>query len=226
MPWVATDYHDRSIDEILARGSGNCDDHARVLQSILESRGIRTRWVQEINIQPPSPWRQANAERRISERGLSASVFGRQHNDHRWLEVWDDAQSQWFPADSALGIVGTDAWMRARLGFGDRPKPVEQMLVPFFVAASASSSELEDRSQFYLVDAFDAAYGNRLHTLAAWQAWKASVLTLEQAGLRAFRAEENLHDHDSQMTQLLAIYMPLREQAVAAGIDSSPAGHQ
>ena len=42
----------------------------------------------------------------VTQRGMSYSVFGLQHNDHVWLEVWDDATKSWFPADAAYGVVG------------------------------------------------------------------------------------------------------------------------
>ena len=61
MPWVATDYRTRSVDEILARGVGNCADHAGVLMSLLKEGGFEVRWVQEINLQVPSERRQASA---------------------------------------------------------------------------------------------------------------------------------------------------------------------
>jgi hypothetical protein len=215
MPWVATDHRQRTVEEILARGAGNCADHARVLQSLLEERGIRTRWVQEINIQPPSRSRQSSAERMVAEQGPRASVFGRRHNDHRWLEVWDDDAKAWFPADSSIGISGWDSWVCARLGFGARPAPVAEMLFPVVIVAGDPA---EDRGQAYLVEAFDRAYGGRLSRLPIWPSWVAELEFMAPLGLGAFRGKVNLHQHDPKMTRLQEIYAQLGAEALATGL--------
>ncbi len=219
MPWVSTDYRERTVDQILERGAGNCADHARVLQSLLESKGIRTRWVSEINIQPPDPGRQERAERLVKARGLGASVFGRQHNDHRWLEVWSAEAGEWFPADSAIGVVGVDGWTRARVGFRPRPAAIEEMIVPFVVVARSPGEPAEDRTRAYLVAGFDQAYGGRLRALPTWQAWTEEVVALSAHGQAAMRGEANLHEHDGEMTKLLETYRRLKADAAAAAID-------
>ena len=97
--------------------------------------------VREINIQPASESREANAERKIAAGGPRFSVFGARHNDHTWLEVFDPDSGRWFPADPAVGVVGLDRWIRARLALEQRTKPavpavvpiVEAMLEPFAV---------------------------------------------------------------------------------------------
>ena len=215
MPWVATDYHQRTVDQILARGAGNCADHARVLQSLLEENGIRTRWVKEINLQPPSRSRLESARRLVEKRGVTASVFGLQHNDHRWLEVWNQEEQDWFPADSALGITGRHAWVEARLGFGPRPEPAKDMLLPFVVVAAMPGQASADRSRAYLVEAFDAAYQGRLGHLPSWPAWAEQVLAMAKLGLAAFRGETNLHGHDAEMTRLGETYARLKAEALA-----------
>ncbi len=214
MPWVPTDYRERTAEEILERGAGNCAEHARVLQSLLEERGFRTRWVREINFQAPSASRQASAERLVASRGRGASVFGLQHNDHRWLEVWEPAGETWFPVDSALGIWGLSDWTRARVGFSPRPPPAKEMLVPFVVAAEAGDT-LEDRSRLYLVDAFDQAYGGKLSALPSWVAWREQVKAMAPLGLGAFRGEVNLHAHAEEMARLLETYRALAREAQA-----------
>jgi len=48
------------------------------------------------------------------------SVFGRQHNDHRWVEIWDERTDSWVPADPSMGVIGNEAWLKARVWFGER----------------------------------------------------------------------------------------------------------
>jgi transglutaminase-like putative cysteine protease len=52
LKWSYTDYVRRSPPEILARRQGNCADLASVLHMMLDSMGIRSRWIREINVQP------------------------------------------------------------------------------------------------------------------------------------------------------------------------------
>ena len=110
LQWVATDYEERTPEQILARGAGNCAELASVLERLLQPTGISYRWVAEINLQPVSAERQADAVALIRQRGVGASVFGLRHNDHRWLEIRDDRSQEWVPADPATGLVGTSAW--------------------------------------------------------------------------------------------------------------------
>jgi transglutaminase-like putative cysteine protease len=171
--WSATDYQKRTPEQIVARRSGNCAELAPVLRMLLDSMHVRSRWVREINVQPEqTPRRQKTAEEKVAEGGNSMSVFGLQHNDHAWLEVWDDAANAWFPADPAFGVVGLDEWLPARLAMDSRPKPrvaavepiAADMLVPFVVVAADSrrGPYVEDRTTYYLIDGFNKLYGGRL----------------------------------------------------------------
>jgi hypothetical protein len=218
MPFVATDYRNRTVEEILQRGAGNCADHARVLRSLLESRGLQVRWVQEINLQAPSDRRQANATALVQSRGRQGSVFGRRHNDHRWLEVWDPGAQAWFPADSSIGVSGTEAWIRQRLGFSERPGAVAEMIAPVFVEALGQGQERVPRSSAYLIEGFDRAYGNRLGGLPAWAAWTASVRALEPLASGAFRSEVDLHAHARAFDDLAAAYGRLAVEARVLGL--------
>ncbi|WP_341848584.1 transglutaminase family protein [Geothrix mesophila] len=211
MPWVATDYRTRTVDEILARGSGNCADHARVLQSLLKAGGFESRWVQEINLQAPSERRQASARAKVAEGGKGFSVFGYRHNDHRWLEVRDPATGTWFPADSALGVVGGEAWAAARLGFGPRPAAVADMIAPVFVEAVQPGRPPEPRSGAYLLQAFGDMEGGRIRSLPAWPAWEKAVRALEPHASAAFRGTEDLHAQADLLTALAEAYAALRE---------------
>jgi hypothetical protein len=213
MPFVATDYRTRTVEEILQRGAGNCADHARVLRSLLESRGIQVRWVQEINLQAPSERRQANAAAMVQQRGAQASVFGRSHNDHRWLEVWDPQTEAWFPADSSIGVSGAEAWIRQRLGFAERPAAVADMIAPVFVEALAADKARVPRSSAYLIEGFNRTYGGRLAGLPAWPAWVAAVKALEPLASGAFRSEVDLHGQGRRFEDLAKAYARLAAEA-------------
>nr|WP_275976249.1 transglutaminase domain-containing protein [Geothrix oryzisoli] len=215
MPWVATDYRTRSVDEILARGSGNCADHAKVLLDLLKAGGFEARWVREINLQAPSERRQASARAKVAEGGKGFSVFGYQHNDHRWLEVRDPASGAWFPADSSLGVVGGGAWAAARLGFGTRPAAVADMIAPVFVEAVQPGRPPEPRSEAYLLQAFGAMGGGRIRTLPAWPAWEQAVRALEPHASSAFQGTEDLHAQAGTLAALADAYAALRAQAQA-----------
>jgi len=108
--WSATDYQKRTPEQIVARRSGNCAELASVLRMLLDSLHVRSRWVRAINVQPEqTPRRQKTAEEKVAESGNTMSVFGLQHNDHAWLEVWEDAAKAWVVAgDSRRGPFADD----------------------------------------------------------------------------------------------------------------------
>ena len=224
--WSATDYVRRTPVEIIARRAGNCAELASVLHVFLDTLGIRSRWIREINVQPkPTERRQQTAARMVSERGTAYSVFGLQHNDHVWLEVWDDSLRGWFPADPAYGVVGLAEWLPARLAVNDRPKPrvpavvpiAADMLVPFVVVAGEKrgGSFADDRTRFYLVDGFNALYRGQLSSLPAWSQWVAAVNSLAPRARAAFNGSENLHTHTNDIARLKATYDTLTQQAAA-----------
>jgi hypothetical protein len=200
------------MEEILARGQGNCADHAKVLQACLEAGGLRVRWVQEINLQVPSEARRATARAKVRASGPRYSVFGYRHNDHRWLEVWDPERQAWFPADSSVGVTGLSAWVQARLGFGARPEAIADLIAPVFVEALSGPGQRERRTEAYLLDAFGAAEGGRIRRLPGWPAWVEAVRALEAPAARAFRGEEDLHPLESRFEALAEAYGRLRVQ--------------
>lgn len=227
--WSATDYQQRSPREIIARRAGNCADLASVLRIMLDSLGVQSRWVHEINIQPQTtPRRQKTADSLVTARGLSYSVFGLQHNDHVWLEVFDDAANTWFPADAAYGVVGNEAWAAARLSLERRPPPrvsavvpiAADMVVPFVVASGLRRSGPYDvdRSRYYLVDAFNALYGGRASSLPSWKAWVQAIDTLSVHARAAFAGQENLHARTADIAALAATYARLQREAAKQGL--------
>jgi hypothetical protein len=229
LKWSYTDYVRRSPLEILARRQGNCADLASLLHVMLDSLGIRSRWVREINVQPgKTPARQETAEAKVREAGNSMSVFGLQHNDHVWLEVWDEARRRWFPADPAYGVVGLEQWLPARLALTDRPLPrlkavvpiAADMRAPFVVAAQEKRGRQldEDRTAFYLIDEFNRLYHGKLETLPAWKDWVAAVTELSPHARGAFEGKENLHQQTDRIARLKLVYDSLTSQAMARKI--------
>lgn len=229
LTWSATDYVQRSPKEILARRQGNCAALASVLHIMLDSLGIRSRWIREINVQPgQTPARQKTAADMVAQRGNALSVFGLQHNDHVWLEVWDDSKNSWFPADPAYGVVGLDQWLPARLALTDRPLPrvpavvpiAADMRAPFVVLAQEKRSYVfdEDRTAFYLVGEFDRLYNGKLADLPAWKDWVAAVREVSPHARLAFEGKENLHQQTDGIARLKLAYDSLTAQASARKI--------
>lgn len=224
--WSYTDYERRTPAQIIARRAGNCAELASVLHLLLDTLGVRTRWIREINVQPQqTPRRQRTADSLVTARGLSFSVFGLQHNDHVWLEVWDDSSSAWFPADPAYGVVGLRDWSAARLAMERRPKPrvaavepiAADMVVPFVVVAGdrRSGPYNDDRTAFYLIDGFNALYGSHLASLPAWPQWVSAVKYLSPHARAAFDGRENLHALTTDIGRLKATYDTLTSEAIA-----------
>ena len=227
--WSATDYQRRTPMEVVARRAGNCAELASVLHLFLDSIGVRTRWIREINVQPePTPRRQQTAEAMVAQRGNQYSVFGLQHNDHVWLEVWDDSSGAWFPADPAYGVAGLADWSAARLAMDNRPKPrvkavepiAADMLVPFVVLASdrKGSGPFQNRTTFYLVDGFRRLYGDRIRELPSWPSWVTALRMLAPHAEAAFKGDENLHAYTRDIARLKAVYDSLTSEAAERGL--------
>jgi len=80
--WKATDYQRRTVQEIIERKGGNCNELAMVALSAMKELNIKLRRVREINIHKNTPERGDGARAKVKENGNSYSVFGRRHNDH------------------------------------------------------------------------------------------------------------------------------------------------
>ena len=208
--FVYTDYKQRTVEELIQRRARNCAEQARVLQAFLKAADVPARWVAEINIQPKNEQRRTDAESMIAEQGVRASVFGYMHNDHRWLEVYDDDTGTWIPADPSLGIFGTDTWVKVRIGFNERPEAIENMIVPFVVIVRKDNNIVEDRSYYYLIEGFSAYYGKKLEKSPLWQEWIFLIGKLSAYGSSAFTGEVNLHKYTYLMERLLKVYSGLK----------------
>jgi len=138
-----------------------------VVSAILQELGIKNRRVSEINIQTESERRQESAAQRIKEAGLRMSVFGYRHNDHVWIEYFDEENQEWEPADPTLNLLGLEQWIKARVGFEDRITheiiSSRDMLVPVAVFALRPDGSIsENLSARYLLSSFNQVYKNVL----------------------------------------------------------------
>jgi len=228
LEWVGTDYQARTPEQILARGAGNCADLSAVLERLMRPAAIPYRWVAEINLQPASDQRAADAAALVKEKGPGMSVFGRRYNDHRWLEVRDERSQEWVPADPSTGLVGTHSWLLARVAFEARPPaPVPasaaslaEMLVPLtiFTARNGTAPRI-DRSEHYLVDELDRLYGGRAHALPSWSGWTAALRRFAPIAQAAFDGQVDLHQQSGLIDELADAYARLQKEAHAAGLE-------
>lgn len=211
--WSSTDYQRRTVEEILNRRAGNCAEQARLLKSLLQALGVETRDIAEINIQPPWPERGRRAKRMAEERGPAASVFGYQHNDHRWLEVYDGSSGLWFPADATLGICGHQEWLAARMGFGPRPESGKDMIVPIMVFVMDAADQVqEDRTDYYLISLFTQYVEDVVPAGGLLRDWSRVIRALAQGGKRAFAGVESFFPYGKQVQHALDVYRAIERQ--------------
>lgn len=215
--WYATDYQNRTVREIIERKGGNCYELAKTFMSLIRQLGIKHRNIAEINVQLRDSLRGADAAVLVTEKGNAASVFGLSHNDHRWVEILDEKTGAWIPCDPSMGVFGLDNWLKARLWFGKRETVnsdiSKTMLIPvaiFVMSDTGKNIIVEDRTSFYLVDAFDHLYGDRLHGLVAWSAWKTKLLLLAKQCRYAFEGKENLLLHEVEFEECFNTYRGLK----------------
>ena len=172
--------------------------------------------MREINIHRESAQRRENARAKIREQGNRMSVFGKRHNDHVWIEVYDEKSGDWYPADPSLGLIGEDQWLRARVGFGKREtlNPLsDDMVVPMGVFATDEKGNfLEDRTKHYVIEGLDQISGGKLDKLKAWKRWSDGVGFISGKCWGAFSGELNLHDYESQIDSLASAYAALKSE--------------
>jgi len=212
--WKATDYQKRTVQEIIDRRGGNCNELAMVALAAMKELNIKLRRVHEVNIYVNTPRRGESARAKVAEQGNTYSVFGRHHNDHVWLELYDSNSNDWYPADPATGVVGVEEWLRARAVFGKRfsLNPItSEMIVPFAIFAADDSGKFTiDRSRHYMIDEFDRFYKGRLHQHPAWTKWTETLALLDPEVAGAFAGTTNLHDYEAQIDSLAETYEQLR----------------
>lgn len=215
--WLATDYKQRTVREIIERRGGNCFELAVVYMALIKTLDIKYRQVAEINIQPESEQRQKNAEALVARRGFSGSVFGAQHNDHRWVEIYDETSRSWIPADPSVGVIGLEPWLKSRVWFGERwaidTSITNNMIVPFAIFTTDSTHKMfEDRTTFYLVTSFNRLYGGRLSNLPSWGRWVNELETLGDKCRGAFEGKTNLHLYRADIARLATTFAQLRKE--------------
>ena len=209
--WVATDYKDRTIEEIVKRRAGNCAEHARVFLALLDVLNIKSRWVLEIMTSPESKERQADAEELMDKWGNKASMFGLIHNDHRWIEVYDEQKDIWFPADSTFGIVGMEEWVDKRLSFSQE-STAHSGKIPLFIAIVSNDEIIEIRSEEYMIDNFNNFYDNRLKNLSSWKKWTSAIDKLSDIAPLVFDGKLNFHTRLPLIREVITAYNKLLDE--------------
>lgn len=218
--WTATDYKKRTVEEIIARRGGNCNELAMATIALLKELNLQMRKVREINLHQESARRRADAQQKILEKGNRMSVFGKRHNDHVWLEIHDDKSGAWIPADPSLGVIGEQQWIAARAGFDKRftlDTSSEDMIVPIAIFATDEKGNLiENRTPHYVVDGLNRIYDNKLANFKNWKKWKEGVGALDEKCWTAFLGEVNLHDYENQIDALAVVYNDLKTEYQAS----------
>jgi hypothetical protein len=215
LDWTYTDYKKRNVIQILARKGGNCNEQAIVVRALLTELNIKTRKAVEVNIQPAREQRRKDAEAKIKEVGNRASVFGFRHNDHVWIEYFDEQNNQWIPADPTLNLIGYDLWVKARIGFEPRVThsivASADMLVPIAIfALNTDGTIAEDRSEYYLIESFNNVYNHNLEKANIWSKWKEKLVFIQSKCRAAFEGKENLHLYDAKIKEIEILYKKLK----------------
>jgi len=215
--WLATDYKQRTVREIIERQGGNCFELASVYMALIRTLGIRYRQVAEINIQPESERRQKSAEALVTTKGFAYSVFGAGHNDHRWVEVYDEKSGEWIPADPSVGVIGLEPWLKSRVWFGTRwaidTSITNDMIVPIAIFTTDSTHLMkEDRAHHYLVTAFNELYFGKLAGLPSWSEWVRGIDAIGEKCRDAFNGKANLHAYRADIARIGKTYNKLRNE--------------
>ncbi|HET9058009.1 MAG TPA: transglutaminase-like domain-containing protein [Chitinophagaceae bacterium] len=217
--WLPTDYAKRTVNQILARGGGNCFEMAEVYMALLKTLKIKYRAVKEINIHRHDENRQTRAEDKVNKYGYGMSIFGRGHNDHRWVEVYDSTSFEWVPVDPTMNIMGLKQWLLNRVGFEKRvsidTSISNSMIVPFAIFALTDNKSgviAEWRVQYYLIDEFDKLYDGKLSQLPSWGKWTKAITEIQLFAKQAFEGQINLHAYSDNISEIKNIYFNLKNE--------------
>ncbi|PEW69371.1 hypothetical protein CN424_26295 [Bacillus cereus] len=213
--WVQTDYVERTVEEILARRAGNCAEQAKVVENVLNHIGIETRWILEINSHSESMERQNFSLNLIEKHGDFYSIFGWNHNDHRWLEYYNNNLKQWIPIDTAFGVLDINHWLEKRMSFTRESIPTTQKIIPFcIVALSAKRDVSEILSNCYLIDQFDKFYNGMLSETTVWEEWKLVINKLTEVGIETYSGHRNLHKYQNEIKRFTNLYLKLKQEVL------------
>lgn len=211
--WVQTDYVDRTVEEILARKAGNCAEQAKVVEKVLTHIGIETRWILEINSHPKSMERQNFSLHLIETHGDFYSIFGWNHNDHRWLEYYNKQLEKWIPIDTAFGVLGINHWLEKRISFTKESIPTTQQIIPFCIVALHTKRDVSEiLSNFYLIDQFDTFYNGKLSKTIVWEEWKLVINKLTEVGIETYSGHSNLHKYQNEIKRFNNLYLKLKQE--------------
>jgi Transglutaminase-like superfamily len=216
LEWKYTDYVSRTVNQIIDRGGGNCFELAKVYMAVIKAAGIQYRSTAEIMIYPASARRFGNATEKIREWGFRGSVFGYQHNDHRWVEIYNKKTNEWEPADPTMAVIGTNDWLKARMSFGlrmtiDTANSNEMINSVAIFVTDKNHLPDESRTKYYLIDKFDAFYKGRLSKLPVWNDWVNAVNALTEPCKNAFLGKENLHLYQDKVSTVAEAYKELKK---------------
>ena len=213
--WVQTDYVERTVEEILARRAGNCAEQAKVVEKVLTHIGIETRWILEMNSHSENMERQNFSLNLIEKHGDFYSIFGWNHNDHRWREYYNNNLKQWIPIDTAFGVLNINHWLEKRMSFTRESIPTTQQIIPFcIVALSAKRDVSEVLSNFYLIDQFDKFYNGMLSETTVWEEWKLVINKLTEVGIETYIGHSNLHKYQNEIKRFTNLYLKLKQEVL------------
>ncbi|MHC2832179.1 transglutaminase-like domain-containing protein [Bacillus sp. F9_6S_D1_P_5] len=213
--WVQTDYVERTVEEILARRAGNCAEQAKVVEKVLTHIGIETRWILEINSHSESMERQNFSLNLIEKHGDFYSIFGWNHNDHRWLEYYNNNLKQWIPIDTAFGVLDINHWLEKRMSFTRESIPTTQKIIPFCIVALNTKRDVSEiLSNFYLIDQFDKFYNGMLSETTVWEEWKLVINKLTEVGIETYSGHRNLHKYQNEIKRFTNLYLKLKQEVL------------
>ena len=194
-----------ALDGILEDRKGNCYDHASLVIAMLRAGGLRVRFVRELNVEPPSE------ERAASAWAQQSSLFGFEHNDHTWVEVF--AEGRWIPADSSLGLFGMREWLGARVLRGVAND--YGMITPFVLVAFDGDAAL-DRTRDYLETELAEAFPVVTQS-AAWSQWREDVASLARSSALVFGPPPGIAPDAATIHRIGSAVADFRRSAAHAG---------
>jgi hypothetical protein len=111
---LKTFYKKRTVEEIMARKGGNCNELAMVTMALLKELRLQMRKVREINIHKESARRRESAHQKVLDNGNRFSVFGKRHYVIEGLNrIYDDKLinlKSWESWKSSIDALDEKCW--------------------------------------------------------------------------------------------------------------------
>jgi hypothetical protein len=213
LDWTYSSNKERTAKEILKRKGGDAKERNKLVKELIESAGYDVRNVAEVSLQSTKNQRQKSTEQKMKKSGNCASVVGLNHGDYHWLEFYEPSSKEWIPVDASLKVVGLAEWMRVRMKFNERNLTGERIIpIGVYVSDENCTNIREDRTNYYLVQAFNSFYNDRLNTLDGWKTWEEKIAQLNPFIQSAFEGKNNLHEQQDMIAQIGENYMQLRKE--------------